>query len=102
MRGGILAGGIVLGLLGAGAQAQMPEPRRLPPLSSITLSADSFDVRAFDPLGMGNRQAPSLAASAPAAPENGTPLREARAEIPGPASGLFSDGWSRDGFGARR
>lgn len=84
------------------ARAQMPEPRRLPPLGSITLSADSFDVRAFDPLGTGDRTASASLTPPLAAPEATLPLREVHAEAMGPAAGLFSDGWSRDGFGARR
>jgi len=115
LRTGILA----LALLWApGAWAQGPDlPHHLPPVSSIPLRPDSFDVRAFDPLGMPEQKDPTIAAAptekdappAPASQQSGrqganlAALGEGGKAAPRSAgTGLFSDGWSRDGFGSQR
>ena len=97
-------------LLPAAALAQ-PARQGVPPLDTSQLHARSFDVRGFDPLGLPSAppalaQAAPPAAPAPAmAPPASTasaPLREARAEQAGRGSPMFSDGWSRNGYGAIR
>jgi hypothetical protein len=65
MRNGLTAGLALLLLTGA-AQAQSQsalQTRRLPPLQTGTLNASSFDVRAFDPLGLPAPAAQSVQAA---------------------------------------
>lgn len=89
----------------------MAQPRQIPALDASGLHPGTFDVRAFDPLGMPGRTPPLLAENQTTKPgdiaaiASGTALpREAQA-APAAAlvasGGLFSDGWSRDGFGGR-
>ena len=118
---GLRAAVAALSLAGASsAWAQGPEvPRQLPPVTSIPLSSDSFDVRAFDPLGLPSSAAPTVAAMAPkdgkAQPAAGTGSHQEASLAPlpsapggsstamrGPGKGMFSDGWSRNGFGSLR
>lgn len=92
-----LLGLAVLGLPGmAGPGRAQSPPRQLPPPSSIQLDARSFDVRGFDPLGLAD--APAMAGAPPGGDATLLPRSgEAHAEL-APRDGLFSDGWSRDGF----
>lgn len=117
---GLRAAVVTLSLVGAGgAWAQGPEvPRQLPPVASIPLRPDSFDVRAFDPLGMPSPGAPPVAAMAPTNGETQPAGRGSHQEasltaLPdapagrgaatrAPGGGMFSNGWSRDGFGSLR
>ncbi|WBV45533.1 hypothetical protein [Pseudoroseomonas cervicalis] len=96
-------------LLPAAALAQ-PARQGVPPLDTSQLHARSFDVRGFDPLGLpapppalAQAEAPAaVRAPAPVAARSASaaPLREARAEQAG--SPMFSDGWSRNAYGALR
>lgn len=91
-----------------------PARQGVPPIDTSQLHARSFDVRGFDPLGMPSTPpvlaeaptaAPASPAAAPAAARGGAvaaPLREARAEQAGRGTPMFSDGWSRNGYGAVR
>ncbi|WP_419900175.1 hypothetical protein [Roseomonas sp. USHLN139] len=123
MRPGLIAVLLACSALPAAAQ---PVRQPLPPLSVEGLSSDSFDVRAFDPLGP--RRAPQLEARSPAptaAPPAGTalpatlsatpgpsaalvaPVQEARADTdtlrrPGVGRDLLSDWWTRQQFGGLR
>lgn len=118
LQRGIQAGAVAVALLAApNAWAQKPElPHRLPPVSSIPLRADSFDVRAFDPFGLSALKDPAVAAAT--LPEQDTrsaspaeaggqqaslaALDSGKAPAAGTGTGLFSDGWSRNGFGGVR
>ncbi|MXP65579.1 hypothetical protein E0493_19710 [Roseomonas sp. M0104] len=100
------------------AWAQGPEvPHQLPPVASIPLRPDSFDVRAFDPLGMPAVRSPAIASATPKAGEAPRKTeQESHQEAilaalpgagpvgatPGQAAGMFSNGWTRDGFGSLR
>lgn len=107
---------ILLAVTLAMAPPVLAQPRQVPALDTGGLHAGTFDVRAFDPLGMSAGKAASLpsengssrqdrvagissapvAATLPhAAPLQQTPTLAA-------SGSLFSDGWSRDGFGGRR
>lgn len=105
---------VVLSLAGAReAWAQGPQvPHQLPPVASIPLRPNSFDVRAFDPLGLSVASAPAVAATAPATGRE-SHQEASLSPLPGPVataegtprsqgSRLFSDGWSRNGFGSLR
>ncbi|MDJ0390365.1 hypothetical protein QMO56_19820 [Roseomonas sp. E05] len=111
---GLQAAVVALSLAGAtGAWAQGPEvPHQLPPVASIPLRPDSFDVRAFDPLGMPASRSPAVAVAPPVAGKGShqeaslVALPDASAgeasAVRGQGSRLFSDGWSRNGFGSLR
>lgn len=105
-------------LLPAAAMAQ-PARQGMPPIDTSQLHARSFDVRGFDPLGMPSTPPALAQAPAPAAPTaapvtapvaapvaaratGAAPLREARAEQAGRSGPMFSDGWSRNGYGGVR
>lgn len=93
----------------------MAQPRQVPALDTSRLHVGTFDVRAFDPLGMPERDTARLAGKQEAAPAGGrhetlsaamalaVPQTAQPAQAPTlAASGsLFSDGWSRNGFGGR-
>ncbi|MFC4167966.1 hypothetical protein [Teichococcus aestuarii] len=93
----------------------MAQPRQVPALDTSGLHVGTFDVRAFDPLGMPERGATHLterqetapagrtrealsAATASAVPQGAQPVQASTLAASG---SLFSDGWSRNGFGGR-
>ncbi|ONG48343.1 hypothetical protein BKE38_21990 [Pseudoroseomonas deserti] len=109
--------------------AAQPVRQPLPPLSAEGLRSDSFDARAFDPLGPRRpaqaeaRNAPTPpprpGAALPAAPLTqagpgagpsaaiAAPVQEARADTdtlrrPGVGRDLLSDWWTRQQFGGLR
>lgn len=118
MRAARLA--LALAATGMMALPALAQPRQLPVLDTSRFHAGTFDVRAFDPLGMPEQRALMLAegkeAVAPSAPAAGMAnLPQASAEatrlVAGSSPGrdgralsgsLFSEGWSRDGFGTQR
>ncbi|PHK93687.1 hypothetical protein CR162_17005 [Pseudoroseomonas rhizosphaerae] len=107
----------VLPALMAMAGPTLAQPRQLPVLDTREFDAGTFDVRAFDPLGMPERRAFLLAEGGEnrasdlpppqdyAAAQTGqAPLSAASggAARMAPERGLFTDGWSRNGFGTQR
>lgn len=107
---------ILLAVTLAMAAPALAQPRQVPALDTGGLHAGTFDVRAFDPLGMPAGKAASVpsengsssqdrvaaissvpvaATMPPVAPPQQTPTLAA-------SGSLFSDGWSRDGFGGRQ
>lgn len=90
----------------------MAQPRQVPALDTSGLHVGTFDVRAFDPLGMPERSAAHLAGKQEAAPAGrvretlsaamaSAAPQAAQAPTLAASGSLFSDGWSRNGFGGR-
>jgi hypothetical protein len=110
----------------AGSGQAQPLRQPLPPISAQALTSQSFDARAFDPLGMrpGPRGTEARAEMPVPAPQPGAalpppadsqsmtvgltqPVQEARADTgnlrrPGVGRDLLSDWWTRQQFGGLR
>ncbi len=99
MRAGWLIGGCLF-LLATEPHAEPILKRGLPLLSSANLDINSFDVRAFDPIGMLPAQQHRKETSAKL---EGVPSAELRLQeaLAVPSDGFFSDGWSRNGFNSQ-
>lgn len=95
-----LTTGLATGLALAGPAMAQEVPRQIPPLDTTRLNAQSFDVRGFDPLA-GQAPAPPIASrmASSETPSWATMTAPPAAERMGR---LMSEGWSRDGFAARR
>ncbi|WP_159999518.1 hypothetical protein [Roseomonas sp. 18066] len=113
--------GLMLVLLACAALPAAAQPARqpLPPITAQGLSGQSFDARAFDPLGMrAPRQAEARTAAPVPPPQPGAalpapsaaivaPVQEARADTdnlrrPGVGRDLLTDWWTRQQFGGLR